>query len=434
MPRRITTGVSGSPACSRMRRCISFTPTPVTVERCSSSARRARVFLGRSAGQTSMLVPSVFLTSTRPSRSRIRPRCASIGSVRTRLSFAFARYLSPARTCSAQRRRKSTANTASARNPSTATRSASCGVRRYGSSTRGSRGRKRRLRGSSGPLAKETHLVRAVANLDRREQPAHEAVDRPGQEEVPEELRRQRRDDVVGRHGAAEEEPEGKAAEGVEHRHHEDGQIGRVEAVARGRLAVAADPESGDRQQQGREPERVQVRDVDEQAGPEPGDGTEDRAAEQGDREQDDEEQVRAAAERGVAAEDRDLHDHGDEQEGRSFQGIHQRRCFACWTGFGFGTSTSTDWSDPRSANGWTWISLKMSVSFWPTLVTVPIGMFAGKIEGRLLSAGDPAVTTVSLYSTRLSLPTRVSESVSPALPCMRMPTAPRSRWSTART
>src|SRR5262249_56902313 len=138
-------------------------------------------------------------------------------------------------------------------------------------------------------------------------------------------------------------------------------------------------------------------------------------------------EQVRAAPERGVAAKDRNLHDHGDEQEGRSFQGVHQRLwCFTCWTGFGFGTSTSTDWSDPRSANGWTWISLKMSVSFWPTLVTVPIGMFAGKIEGRLLSAGNPPVTTLSLYSPRLSLPTLVSESRSPALPCLRMPTAPR--------
>src|SRR5215831_15390220 len=97
---------------------------------------------------------------------------------------------------------QSTANTASARKPSTATRRASCGVRRYGSSTRGSRGRKRRLRGSSCPLPKETHLVRAVGDLDRREQPAYEAVDGPGQEQVPEQLRGQRREHVVCRYGA----------------------------------------------------------------------------------------------------------------------------------------------------------------------------------------------------------------------------------------
>ena len=137
------TGVSGSPAYSRMRRSISFRWTPVIAASRSSSSSRACWFFGRSAGQSSMLVPSVFLTSTRPSRSRISPRCASIGSLRTRLLFACARYLSPERTCSAQRRRNSTAKIVSARKPSTATRSASCGVSRYGSSTRGSPGRKR---------------------------------------------------------------------------------------------------------------------------------------------------------------------------------------------------------------------------------------------------------------------------------------------------
>src|SRR5436190_8114921 len=433
MPRRMTTAVNGSPAYSRMRRCISFTRTPVTIERCSSSASRARLFFGRSAGQMSMLVPSVFLTRTRPSRSSMSPRCASIGSVRTRLLFALARYLSPESTWSAHSRSKSTANTVSARKPSTATRRASCGVRRYGSSTRGSRGRKRRLRGSSCLLPKETHLVRAVGDLDRREQPAHEAVDGPGQEQVPEDDGRQRYDDLVCRYGAAEEEAEREGAEGVEDGHDQDRQVRGVEAVARGRLAVAPDPEASNRQEQRREPQRVEVGDVDEQARAEPGDGAEDRAAEEGDREQHDEQQVGAAAERRVTAEDGHLHEHGDEEEGRSLQGVHQR-CFTCWTGFGFGTRTSTDCSDERSANGWTWICLKMSVSFWPTLVTAPTGMLPGKIDGSLLSAGEPAVAIVSRYSTRLSLPTRVSESVSPALPCMRIPTAPGPRWSIART
>src|SRR5271170_124477 len=97
--------------------------------------------------------------------------------VRTRLSFASARYLSPESTWSAQRRRKSTAKMASATKPRIATRSASCGVSRYGSSTRGSDGRKRRDSRS----AKEAHLVDTVVHVGRREEAPHERIDRESQ-------------------------------------------------------------------------------------------------------------------------------------------------------------------------------------------------------------------------------------------------------------
>src|SRR6266566_6224062 len=318
MPRRMITGVSGSPEYSRMRRSISLRWTPVIAARCSSSSSRACWFFGRSAGQSSMLVPSVFLTSTRPSRSRISPRCASIGSLRTRLLFAWARYLSPESTCSAHRRRNSTAKMVSARKPSTATRSASCGVSRYGSSTRGSPGRKR-LRFS----AKQAHLVGAVGQLGRREQAPHEPVERPGEEQVPEHLRRQGRDHLVGGHGIAEDEARHERSERVEHRDDEHREGGGVETVVRRRLAVAPDPEAGYGQEERGEAECAQVRDVDEEAGAEAGERAEDRAAEESDREQHHEQHVGTAAERRVAAEDRHLDEHGEEEQDRSLYGTH---------------------------------------------------------------------------------------------------------------
>ena len=56
-------------------------------------------------------------------------------------------------------------------------RSASCGVSRYGSSTRGSGGRKR-ARAAAGPLAKEPAPPRALARPPSAEQaPADERVD-----------------------------------------------------------------------------------------------------------------------------------------------------------------------------------------------------------------------------------------------------------------
>ena len=50
----------------------------------------------------------------------------------------------------------------------------------------------------------------------------------------------------------------------------------------------------------------------------------------------------------------------------------------AAWLRLAFGTSTITDWSESRSTNGCTWICLKRSMSFCPTLVTVPIRMLFG--------------------------------------------------------
>src|SRR4029077_1191983 len=156
-------------------------------KRAGARVRPAGHFFGMSAGHSSTRVPGTFSTSTCPLRSSTGPRGASSRSVRTRLSFATARYLSPARTCSAQRRKKRTAKTASARNARIATRNASCGVSRYASPTRGSPGRKRPGRAA---LAKETHLADTVAKLERREDPADQRVHRQREHEVEEKGKR----------------------------------------------------------------------------------------------------------------------------------------------------------------------------------------------------------------------------------------------------
>src|SRR6476620_10173074 len=79
-------------------------------------------------------------------RSTIVPRGASRRTVRIWLFSAAFSYLVPERIWSDQRRRKRTAKTASAIAARIATRSAIFGVKRYGSSTRGSRGSNRPCR------------------------------------------------------------------------------------------------------------------------------------------------------------------------------------------------------------------------------------------------------------------------------------------------
>src|SRR6478672_5343951 len=116
-------------------------------------------------------------------RSSTGPRCASIENVLIWLSSAACSYLEPARICSDQSRRKSTAKMTSAIAARIATRSAIRGVKRYGSSTRGSRGRKRSARfpvlaNDVDPL--DTLAPRRLAAQDE----ADERVDGPDQQHV----------------------------------------------------------------------------------------------------------------------------------------------------------------------------------------------------------------------------------------------------------
>ena len=122
----------------------------------------------------------MFPTRMLPLRSRITPRGASTRTVRSRLFCAARRYCSPESTCSAQRRRKRMAKMPSATAPRIARRSASFGVRRYGSTTRGSGGRNA---GEPLPrLAKEPHLLRGP--LGAAEHAPHERVDREREDQV----------------------------------------------------------------------------------------------------------------------------------------------------------------------------------------------------------------------------------------------------------
>src|SRR5437763_16757406 len=105
------------------------------------------------------------------------PRGASTRIARSWLFCATRRYWWPERICSAQSRRNSAPKTSSTNPPRTATRSAACGVSRYGSSTRGSGGR-------NVLLAKQAHLSGALAPVERRQQLRDDPVHRSGEDEI----------------------------------------------------------------------------------------------------------------------------------------------------------------------------------------------------------------------------------------------------------
>ena len=60
----------------------------------------------------------------------------------------------------------------------------------------------------------------------------------------------------------------------------------RMRRAARGRLPKPADPKAGEREDERREPERLQRADVEHEARPESGDGAGERAAQQRDRDE----------------------------------------------------------------------------------------------------------------------------------------------------
>ena len=108
-----------------------------------------------------------------------------------------------------------------------------------------------------------------------------------------------------------------------------------------------------------------------QQPGHETGDGAEDRPAQQRDREQRDEDDA-GGAEGAVLGQDRQLQQRHDEQDECGLEAVHQR----------FGTSTITDCSDEKSTSGETWMFLKAFTSLLLQLLTDPIGMPRGNIDG----------------------------------------------------
>src|SRR5438445_399779 len=139
-----------------------------------------------------------------------------------------------------------------------ATRSAILGVSRYGSSTRGSGGRKRPPRAPV--LAKEAHLPDALRPGRGRKQAPDECVDRPGQDQVERDPLEQGVDqNRARRRRLAEDEVQGEGAERVKEGDQGYRDERRVRAVASGRLAVAADPVADEREQDRGDPERGEV-------------------------------------------------------------------------------------------------------------------------------------------------------------------------------
>src|SRR5215210_709018 len=312
-----------------------------------------------------MAVPGTFFTSVFPFRSRIWPRGASMRTERTWLFIAAWRYCGPESTCSAQSRKKSTPKAASATAPRIPIRSASCGVKRYGPSTRGSGGRKR-----SGPvgrlpllLAKEPDLRRALRSRREREQPPRDRVHGEGEKQVQRDLRRERFEQhAPGRDRVAEQVVQEQRPDLYEDGRHGDRDEGRMAAVTAGRLAVAADPVAGDRQEQRGDAERAQGGRVDEQPGREAGGGAIDRPAKERDRDQGEEDDVGIATQDRDVREDRHLQDRSDEDEHGGLERLeqvdrHRLRSFS--------TSTITDWSESKCTRGETCACQKRSTSLW---------------------------------------------------------------------
>ena len=154
-----------------------------------------------------------------------------------------------------------------------------------------------------------------------------------------------------------------------------DGEQRRVRAVASGRLAVAADPEAGEREQERGEAERADLRDVEHEPGPEAGERSEDRAGRECDGDEEDEDEVGRAAEDSDRGDDRHLHDDGEEEEHRRFRDGEGHGIF------GRGLSlirTTTASTELKSTSGITWTTWNVSMSVWPTFVTTPIGIPLG--------------------------------------------------------
>src|SRR5439155_1245543 len=139
------------------------------------------------------------------------------------------------------------------------------------------------------------------------------------------------------------------------------------------RLAVAADPEAGEREQERGEAERPEPGDIEQQSRPEAREGPEDRSLREGDCDDRDENEIRRAAEDPDRLDDRDLHHDGEEEEPGRF-----RRGQDHGTARLVGTSTRTTSRDVKSTSGSTCTSWNGSMSVCPTFVTRPIGMSRG--------------------------------------------------------
>ena len=143
-----------------------------------------------------------------------------------------------------------------------------------------------------------------------------------------------------------------------------------MRAVAAGRLSVATDPVAGEREHERREPKRAERCRIDEEPCEEASDGARDAAAQQGERDERDEQKVGDGAEDVGLGEDRDLRNRRHKEQHGGLDAVEQAHRRWC-----VGTSTPTASSEPRFAKGCTCTWRKLAVSATPTDVTRPIGI-----------------------------------------------------------
>src|SRR5918999_5732118 len=181
----------------------------------------------------------------------------------------------------AQRRKKRAQKIVTASTPSTAMRIAICGVTRYGSSTRGSGGRKpgRRVAGlDSGP-----HLT-ANARRDG-EDPPSERVERIAEEHVQREGRQQYSDEEVGcRERRAEHEMKNSVGEAHRNGCERNGDKRRVGGRSTRRFSEPAGEMPGESEEERGESESPERGDVDHEPRPEARACAEDRTSKQRER------------------------------------------------------------------------------------------------------------------------------------------------------
>src|ERR687888_279214 len=153
-------------------------------------------------------------------------------------------------------------------------------------------------------------------------------------------------------------------------------------------------------------------------------------AAPERERDDEDDDQIWAAAERGELRRRRNLEHGQHEDEHRDLDGVeHDVHCGGC--------STSTSVRFLKSTNGETWITLlSLTVSLLETCVTRPIGIPGGNCEVRSGPppwplVWNPCVTTVSPSETctAFGINSRLSTPVWPDADAI-TPTAFRSPWT----
>src|SRR5918996_788184 len=240
-------------------------------------------------------------------------------------------------TWSAQSRMNSTEKTVSASTPRIAMRSAIWGVTRYGSSTRGSGGRKR------GSLPERLDRSGHLPPPPRRdaENTADECDQRVSDQEIEGEGRQQDSDEERnGADGRAEHEMEDGRAESKSDRRKRDGDELRLRRRTRRHLAEAPREITHQREEERGEPERLERRHIEDQPSREPGHRPEDRAAQKRDPDDENEHEVGVAFSHLGGGEDGNLEETGEQEKRGGLDGVGDRHFFV--VAFGFGRSTST--------------------------------------------------------------------------------------------